>query len=905
MSDGAFESPGGSTRPAGVLPGPGEARPRTGAIEALFAAAEPADAGLVRIVDTPEDRVRHPGDLVAIVLYLVGVALVLLMSVYARQTTAGLSYDVHGFSQILGRILFIPVAVLETGITLFVPFAVLIELGIRRLARQVVESIIAAVLGFLLGITAAWAILTFASDELVNAMSAYDDGVWKVTIPGFVTAIAALLTTAGPRTRRRMVAWSWNLLFIGTGVDLITARVSLPGIAVALLLGRVAGMAVRYVSGVRSERAYGPDLITAVRRAGFAPTVLVRVRDITEPAARAEAAQDPITEIDADGQITASVPVVGVPAGAAALTADGRLVQTQLTLDPETPVAAPPSDSAAIALTRAGDNRVYALFDEGPRRDVVVLDGDRQVVGFLARFWRSLRLRGLERRAAISLRAVAERTALLSYAAEAAGVRTPKLLGVGECADSMVLVTEHAEHAVSLRDLPPERLTDSVLAEAWRQLTVAHASGLAHRALTSDVVLVARGPDASPQVWLTGWDQGDIASSDLARRMDLTQMVALLALRVGARRAVTSAVSVLPEDDIAAIGPLLQSITLPSSTREEMRRNRELLKELRAALVDRLPQANVEPQQITRFGARTILMLTLGVTAGVVILTTLNFNQIAAAVQSANPWWAVAAFALGLLTWVGSALTLVAFSPVRLPVGRTILVQAAASFVALAAPAGIGPAALNLRMLTKRKVATPTAVATVALVQVSQFVVTVILLTVLALFTDDGGLIQMPSRSVLFAIGAVALAVVAVLLVPSARAWVLRRIRPTLEQVWPRLSDMLGHPVRLALGIGGNLIMTLGYVFAFEAALAAFGEQMSLVDAAVIYLIATALGSAIPTPGGVGGIEGALIGLLSTIGHLGTGIATSVTVVFRLATYWARIPLGWAAMRYLQRKGDL
>ncbi len=140
-------------------------------------------------------------------------------------------------------------------------------------------------------------------------------------------------------------------------------------------------------------------------------------------------------------------------------------------------------------------------------------------------------------------------------------------------------------------------------------------------------------------------------------------MVALLALRVGAQRAVESAVSVLPDDDIAAIGPLLQSVALPPSTREEIRQDKELLKELRAALVERLPEADVEPQRITRFGGRTILTLVLVIAAVTALVTSFNFDQIATAVTEANPWFAVLSFALGILTWVGAALTLAAFSP--------------------------------------------------------------------------------------------------------------------------------------------------------------------------------------------------------------------------------------------------
>ncbi len=156
----------------------------------------------------------------------------------------------------------------------------------------------------------------------------------------------------------------------------------------------------------------------------------------------------------------------------------------------------------------------------------------------------------------------------------------------------------------------------------------------------------------------------------------------------------------------------------------------------------------------------------------------------------------------------------------------------------------------------------------------------------------------------LLAIGGVALAVLATLLVPAVRTWALAKIRPTVQQVWPRLSEMLGQPGRLALGFAGNIVMTLGYVLAFDAALAAFGQELDLVDVAVIYLVGNAAGAAVPTPGGLGAIELALIAGL-TAAQVPPAIATSVAMLFRVATYWARIPIGWFAMRFLQKKGDL
>ncbi|MCK9793888.1 flippase-like domain-containing protein [Isoptericola sp. 4D.3] len=871
--------------------------PPTGPLQALLG-GDPADqatgSDLVRVVDTPEARVRHPSDMLGMVISALGVALVLVLSVVAHATTEGVTEDVRNFSTLLARILFIPVQVLEGLITLFVPAAVLVELGWRRLGRQVVESICAAALGLVLGVVTTLTVTSFGSDELVRGLSVFRDGAWQLTVPGYVAAIAGLLTTAGPRTRRRTVRWSWNVLYLALFIVLITGQVSLPGVLVALLLGRLAGQAVQYVSGVRSERAYGADLVSAVRKAGFHPTALVRVRDVS-------------AAVDDDG--AGEAPVVPEDP-VAAYDADGDVVDTPTDADQTLPPDPTTADAAAVALTRSGDNRVYALFtdDGGPRRDVVVLDGDRQVMTTVQRLWRALRLRGLEGRAAISLRAAAERTALLAYAAAAAGVRTPRLEGIGVADDSVVLVQEHARGAVSLRDVDADHLDgprgDAVLAEAWEQLRRAHDAGLTHHSLTPDVVLVHTDVDGAPHVWLTGWEQGEIASGTLSRRLDLTQMLALLALRVGARRALASAVRALPHEDIAAIGPLLQSIALPSPTREEVRRNKGLLDELREALVERLPQADVQPQNITRFGARTVVMLTLTIVAVTVIVTTINFEEIASAITEANPWWVAASFALGAITWFGAALTFSAFSPEKLPLWRATLTQMAGSFVALAAPAGIGPAALNLRMLTRRGVATPMAVATVALVQLSQFVVTVLLLVVLSVSTGSGGLIELPSTTVLLAISGVAVAVVATLLVPAVRRWAWEKARPTLEQVWPRLSQMLGQPGRLALGLAGNVVMTLGYVLAFDFALAAFGQSLNLIDVAVIYLVGNSVGAMVPTPGGLGGVEGALIAGLTAAG-IPASLAVTVTMLYRVVTYWARVPIGWVAMRRLEKTGDL
>ncbi|MCL2594669.1 MAG: flippase-like domain-containing protein, partial [Promicromonosporaceae bacterium] len=427
----------------------------------------------------------------------------------------------------------------------------------------------------------------------------------------------------------------------------------------------------------------------------------------------------------------------------------------------------------------------------------------------------------------------------------------------------------------------------------------AHRAGLAHRQLTKDAVLVEDG-----RVWIVDWQYGETNASQLSRRLDLTQMLTLLALRIGVQPAVTSAVQMLPRAEIEAIGPLLQSAALPPETRAEVRRNKGFLGELRQAFAAELPEAQTEPAQIARFSPRSLVMLALTIVAVVVVVTTINFEQIAAAVRAANPWWIAVSFILAALPWLGAAMPLVAFAPGRLPLLPAVEVQVASSFVALAAPVGIGPAGVNLRFLNRRGIATPVALATITLVQLMQVAVSVALLAALLLIEGPDGMIAAPSATVRIAIVAMFALVAVLLLVPPVRRFAWAKARPTLVQVWPRLLATVGQPKRLALGLSGNLIHALAYVFSFYAVLLAFNHTLPLVDVAIIYLVGNTVGALAPTPGGLGGVEGALIAGLSAAG-IPAAIAMSVTMLFRVVSYWIQAPIGWVAMRHAQHTGDL
>jgi uncharacterized membrane protein YbhN (UPF0104 family) len=241
----------------------------------------------------------------------------------------------------------------------------------------------------------------------------------------------------------------------------------------------------------------------------------------------------------------------------------------------------------------------------------------------------------------------------------------------------------------------------------------------------------------------------------------------------------------------------------------------------------------------------------------------------------------------------------------RLKFGRTLLTQVACSFVTLVTPAAVGGAALNIRYLRRSKVAAADAVASVG---VSQVIALALHLILLAIFVALAGAAKntelKPPGWTYIALAVLVSVILVVLAVPAGRKMLLSRLITTLGQVIPRLLDIAQQPVKLAEGIGGALLVTATYICCLDVSVRAFGGSLPFVAVAVVYLTGSAIGSAVPTPGGIGAVEAALAAGLTAAGMHGAA-AVSAVLLFRAVTFWLPVPLGWAALGYLQRRDVL
>ena len=197
-----------------------------------------------------------------------------------------------------------------------------------------------------------------------------------------------------------------------------------------------------------------------------------------------------------------------------------------------------------------------------------------------------------------------------------------------------------------------------------------------------------------------------------------------------------------------------------------------------------------------------------------------------------------------------------------------------------------------------------TIAAAVTMSQIVNVVATVLLLVVFGLLTRSGfsRFKIAPGGGVLIGLAVIAAAAIVLLAVPQTRAKLAGTVWPHLRGLWPRLLDAVSHPLRLAVSADANVLLSAAYLVAFIAALRSAGAHPAILAAAVVYLASNAVGSAAPTPGGLGGVEAVLAAGLTAIG-IPANQAIPAVLIFRMATFWLPIPAGWISYLVLRRRG--
>jgi uncharacterized membrane protein YbhN (UPF0104 family) len=552
----------------------------------------------------------------------------------------------------------------------------------------------------------------------------------------------------------------------------------------------------------------------------------------------------------------------------------------------------------ATDLTVAGPSRarLEGKLADGTRIRVHLSGRDTRGSGLAQRLWALARLRpAVAGHVALSSRTQVQQLALACYLAQQAGVASPAVRLLGEMpGETLVLVT-------TIPDSGPEtgatQLTGATsLFAALRRL---HDAGVAHRDVRAGTVFMSGN-----RAGFCSLDAAEPGASELSRRLDLVQALATLAVSCGPAGAVAALRAGYGPVDQVAVAAVVQPVALTPWGWRAARAASGSLNEIRHQLLG--DKGTVPALRLERFRWRTVVTAVALTVAGYLLVGEISGVNVLGTLSQANPGWLAVAVLASAVTYLGAAIGIAAFIPKRLSIWRGYFVQLATAFVGVAMPPTVGHVAVNARYLHKQNVDEGTIAASVTVSQLVNVVTTVLLLIVLGVLTGSGlsKFKIAPGADVLIGLAVIAVAIIVVLAVPQTRKKVTGTVWPHLRQIWPRLLDAVSQPLRLAIAAGANLLLSAAYSLALIAALWSVGAHPAILAAAVVFLAGNAVGSATPTPGGLGGVEAVMAAGLTAIG-IPAHQSIAAVLLFRMATFWLPIPVGWISYEVLQRRGVL
>ncbi len=530
-----------------------------------------------------------------------------------------------------------------------------------------------------------------------------------------------------------------------------------------------------------------------------------------------------------------------------------------------------------------------------------VFDPDRRTAQLISQLTRLVRVRSFVTRSpGLSERAQLRQVAVPVLMARSIGVRTPRLLAAVEVDDrTMAVVEERPAELRPLADFGAIAISEEALAQMWREVRRLHHGGIAHEGLHPGSFAI----DRDGRIWILGLDSGEIAAPRLRMRLDRVELLVAMSLLVGIDRALVAAEQAIGSEDLANLPQLMQPIALNPATRAALKDHPDLLEALRDAAIARAPTPSAAEVRLERLRPRTVISI-VALTFAVYVLAGQLGNVDFSTVLSSIDWvWAAGAFAASTLTYLGAALTIRPFAPVTIPIQRWLMGQFAATFVTLVAPAAVGSAGTNVRLIQQAGAPSGLAIASVGVSTLVSLVTTVLAFLVITVVSAESPVynVEVPSSGILIGAGVVLALMVLAFVVPVSRRVILARLRPTWENTGPRLLDVLRNPKRLLAGAGGSLLTSFAYAVTLYAAVRAYGAEIPFAAAVVVYLGAGLLGSVAPTPGGIGAVEAALIAGLSAVG-VSASVALPAALLYRTVTFWLPTLPGWFAFQWLQRR---
>ncbi|MFD0342470.1 lysylphosphatidylglycerol synthase domain-containing protein [Streptomyces sp. NPDC127117] len=885
-------------------------------------------------------RVHRPSDLMRLLIGVLAIVVLFAIAAFAHGTTAGLEQDISKGTGQAPDVLIKTAGLVSSIAVLLVPVAFAIERLIKRDGLRIADGVLAAVLAH--GVTLAtdlW-VANSAPGTIQDALTQPQPGdALSDPVHGYLAPVIAYMTAVGMARRPRWRVVLWVVLLLDAFAMLVGGYTTPFSIVLTVLIGWTVAYGTLYAVGSPNVRPTGQHLMAGLRHVGFRPVSAMRADDTPDSGDQSDrgrrylvALEDgpplDVTVVDREQQAQGFFYRVWRRLTLRGITQRRSIQSLRQALEQEAllayaAIAAGANAPKLIATSELGPDAVMLVYEHIGGRSLDALEDTEITDELLHGAWRQVK--------ALQSRRIAHR----------------RLTGDAILVDrsGKVFVTDLRGGEIAAGDLV-------LRMDVAQLLTTTGLRVGAERAVAG--ALAVLGPDAVadclPLLQPIALSRSTRAAlRRLARERSQREREAVLEASDAAKRArahehgtASGAVSGTPAGTIVTgaitdngTGPATDHRTgrqtdqkterktdrkaLRNQKQAEKRalddalegaREEDLLSQMRQQVLLIRPQAPVEPVRLERIKARTLLSCIAGAIAAYFLISQVTQADFGTVVEQAEWGWVAAAVGFSALTYVAAAMSLLGFVPERVSFGRTVLAQVAGSFVKIVAPAAVGGVALNTRFLQRAGVRPGLAVASVGASQLFGLGCHILLLAAFGYLTgtEKTPSSLTPSRTVIAGLLTVAVLVLVVTAVPFLRKFVVTRVRSLFAGVVPRMLDVVQRPQKLLTGIGGMLLLTGLFVMCLDASVRAFSgpdvPHLSYASIAVVFLAGNALGSAAPTPGGMGAVEGAL-----TLGLIAVGlpkeVAAPAVVLYRLLTLWLPVLPGWLCFTRLTRRGEL
>ncbi|MCL6287745.1 lysylphosphatidylglycerol synthase domain-containing protein [Streptomyces sp. ATCC51928] len=907
----AGERPQGGPESPGALRADGPTTSTTGHLAGSTLAS--AEAALTDRVSGDEPllpaRVHRPSDLMRLLIGVLAIAVLFSIAAFAQGTTTGLEDDISKGTEQAPDLLIKIAGLVSSIAVLLVPVAFAIERLIKRDGLRIADGVLAAVLAH--GVTLAtdlWVSRT-APGTIQDALTQpQTTGGLTDPVHGYLAPVIAYMTAVGMARRPRWRVVLWVVLLLDAFAMLVGGYTTPFSIILTVLIGWTVAYGTLYAVGSPNVRPTGQHLMAGLRHVGFRPVAAMRTEDAPDKDGTDQGDRGrrylvtledgpplDVTVVDREQQAQGFFYRAWRRLTLRGITQRRSIQSLRQALEQEAllayaAIAAGANAPKLIATSELGPDAVMLVYEHIGGRSLDSMEDEEITDDLVRSAWRQVK--------ALQSRRIAHR----------------RLTGDALLVDrsGRAFVTDLRGGEIAAGDLV-------LRMDVAQLLTTLGLRVGAERSVAG--ALAVLGPDAVadclPLLQPIALSRSTRATlRRIARERSQREREAVLEASQAAKQA-RAGLSAPGTDGKAASKAERKSLRTEKQAEKramddalEEAREEDLLAQIRRQVLLIRPQAPVEPVRLERIKPRTLFSFIAGAIAAYFLISQVTQADFGAVVEQAEWGWVAAALGFSALSYVAAAMSLLGFVPERVSFLKTVQAQVAGSFVKIVAPAAVGGVALNTRFLQRAGVRPGLAVASVGASQLFGLGAHIMLLALFGYLTGTEKTPDSltPSRTVIAGLLTVAVLVLVVTAIPFLRKFVVTRVRSLFAGVVPRMLDVVQRPQKLLTGIGGMLLLTGLFVLCLDASIRAFSgpdvPQLSYASIAVVFLAGNALGSAAPTPGGMGAVEGAL-----TLGLIAVGlpkeVAAPAVLLYRVMTLWLPVLPGWIAFNQLTRKGEL